>query len=367
MTDQPIIHLSGPILRGPEDVVGEGWIVDGRITYHKPVSIPDQTVSGWVIPGLVDAHCHIGLGHTGPVDRQTALTQGQADLAAGVTLVRDAGAPSDTRWLTDDLRVPDIIRAGQHIARSKRYFRHFAHEVDPEDIAEAATIQAKAGDGWIKIVADWIDRETGDLGQTFDLAHFKAAINAAHQAGARVTAHAFDEGSIEPLVLGGIDGIEHATGMTEATVGLVAAHQVAVVPTLININTFESIVASAQDKYPVYARHMQALYDRRYQTINMAYEAGVPLYAGTDAGSVIGHGRIADELIELTKAGLSNGDALDAGCWAARRWLGYPGLEEGALADLVVVEDDPRRDVSVCLSPHMVLRRGQRVNECKDG
>lgn len=356
------IHLTGPILRSAEDVVGEGWIVDGRITYDRPSGEVDGRIDGWVIPGLVDAHCHIGLGAGGPVSNDAALRQGAADLAAGVTLVRDAGSPSDTNWLRDDLRVPEIVRAGKHIARTRRYFRDFANEVEPEQLAAEATRQAKAGDGWIKLVADWIDRETGDLGQTFAPEQFAAAIAAAHAAGARVTAHAFDEGSIEPLVLGGIDGIEHATGMTEATVGLVAEHQVAVVPTLININTFPEIAESAAQKFPTYSKHMRALWERRYHTINLAYEAGVPLFAGTDAGSAIHHGRIGEELVELTKAGLSHTDALAAGCWKARAWLGYPGLAEGEWADLVVLAEDPRINVAVCQHPTAILRRGQQVS-----
>lgn len=356
-----ITHLRGPILRGVEDVVGEGWVIDGRITYSNPGTPADNTIEGWVIPGLVDAHCHIGLGEQGPVSDEESLAQGQADLKAGVTLVRDAGAPTDTNWLRDDLRVPEIIRAGKHIARTRRYFRDFAAEVEPEYLAQEATRQAKAGDGWIKLVADWIDRETGDLGQTFAPEHVKAAIDAAHKAGARVTAHAFDEGSIEPLVHGGIDGIEHATGMTEATVGLVADHHVAVVPTLININTFEEIVAAAREKFPAYAKHMQALYDRRYHTINMAHEAGVPLFAGTDAGSAIGHGRVVEELIELTKAGLTHTEALAAGCWNARTWLGYPGLEAGEWTDALIVPEDPRTNVAICAHPTAILRRGHLI------
>lgn len=354
----PTFFLTGPVLRGPHDEVREAWIVDGRITYERPSSPIDGRIDGWVIPGLVDAHCHIGLGIDGPVSDDEALAQGQADVAAGVTLVRDAGSPSDTNWLRDDLRVPEIVRAGKHIARTRRYFRDFAAEVEPEQLAEEATRQAKAGDGWIKLVADWIDRETGDLGQTFEPEHFAAVIAAAHAAGARVTAHAFDEGSIEPLVLGGIDGIEHATGMTEKTVGLVAEHKVAVVPTLININTFPEIVESASQKFPTYSKHMQALWERRYHTINLAYEAGVPLFAGTDAGSAIGHGRVAEELVELVKAGLTHTDALAAGCWQARIWLGYPGLEEGEWADLVVLPEDPRVNVAVCAHPTAIYRRG---------
>ena len=63
-----------------------------------------------------------------------------------------------------------------------------------------------------------------------------------------------------------------------------------------------------------------------------AFEAGVRIYAGTDAGSVIRHGRIADEILALHAAGLPMASALDAACWSAREWLGAEGLEEGIVS-----------------------------------
>jgi imidazolonepropionase-like amidohydrolase len=73
-----------------------------------------------------------------------------------------------------------------------------------------------------------------------------------------------------------------------------------------------------------------------------AHAAGVRILAGTDAGSTIRHGRIADEILALHQAGLPMAAALDAACWAARAWLGADGLAEGARADLVVCRKDPR-------------------------
>lgn len=54
-------------------------------------------------------------------------------------------------------------------------------------------------------------------------------------------------------------------------------------------------------------------------------------------------------------------DALSATAWGARAWLGRPGLEEGASADLVVYESDPRADVRVLASPRRVVLRGRIV------
>ncbi|CAA9339730.1 MAG: Xaa-Pro dipeptidase, partial [uncultured Frankineae bacterium] len=90
-----VLHLRGPVLVGPDEVVGEAWVVGGRITYERPAG--DVTaVDGWVVPGLVDAHCHIGLDAAGAVDEQTSERQALADRDAGALLLRDAGSPADT-------------------------------------------------------------------------------------------------------------------------------------------------------------------------------------------------------------------------------------------------------------------------------
>ena len=56
------LHLTGPVLIGPEEVRSEIWVVGGRVSFTPPMSGPVDTISGWVMPGLVDAHCHVGLG-----------------------------------------------------------------------------------------------------------------------------------------------------------------------------------------------------------------------------------------------------------------------------------------------------------------
>jgi imidazolonepropionase-like amidohydrolase len=355
----PVLHLRGPVLVGPDDVVGEAWVVGGRITHERAAG--DVTaVDGWVVPGLVDAHCHIGLDAHGAVDEATSKTQALADRDAGALLLRDAGSPADTRWVDDRLDLPRLVRAGRHIARPKRYLRNFADEVEPEDLVETVRRQAARGDGWVKLVGDWIDRDTGDLAPCWPLEALRAAMAAAHEAGARVTAHCFSEDSLADLVEAGIDCIEHATGLDERTLPLLAERGVAIVPTLINIETFPDIAAAAEGKFLGYAAHMRALHERRHATVGAAHDAGLPIFAGTDAGGSLAHGRIVDEVLELTRAGLSPVEALSAACWSARAWLGRDGLSEGASADLLVLDGDPREDLRVLQSPSAVVLRGVR-------
>jgi imidazolonepropionase-like amidohydrolase len=61
---------------------------------------------------------------------------------------------------------------------------------------------------------------------------------------------------------------------------------------------------------------------------------------------------------ELSRAGLSNAEALSAACWSARAWLRRDGLTEGAQADLVVLDADPREDLRVLQAPRAVVLRG---------
>jgi imidazolonepropionase-like amidohydrolase len=358
----PVLHVKGSVLVGPAQVRPEIWVIGGRITYDAPSSGADvQTVRGWVLPGLVDAHCHIGLDAQGAVDEATAEGQALVDRGAGALLLRDAGSPSDTRWIDDRRDLPRVVRAGRHIARTRRYIRNYAHEIEPEDLATYVRREAQAGDGWVKLVGDWIDRDTGDLSPCWPREALTSAIAAAHEEGARVTAHCFGEQSLRDFAAGGVDCIEHATGLVSDTIDSFAAQGIAIVPTLVNIDTFPSIAAGAQDKYPAYAAHLRDLHSRRYETIAAARDAGLPIYLGTDAGGSLPHGLVAQEAAELVRAGLSAIEALTAATWGARSWLRRPGLDEGASADLVIYQADPREDIGVLAAPEHIVMRGTVV------
>ena len=356
------LHVTGRILLSAEEVIDELWVIDGRISFTPPTTGADwDTVSGWVVPGFVDAHCHVGLGKQGAVDAQTSEAQALADRDAGTLLMRDAGSPADTRWIDERDDLPKIIRAGRHIARTKRYIRNYAHEVEPEQLVSRVRAEARAGDGWVKLVGDWIDRELGDLAPCWPVDVLTEAIAAAHDEGARVTAHCFGEQSLRDFAAAGTDGIEHATGLEDDTIAAFAAQGITIVPTLVNIETFPSIAAPAQEKFPDYHRHMLELHERRFATIAAAHEAGVPVMVGTDAGGSLPHGLVAQEMELLTRAGMTHTEALDAATWGARDWLGRPGIDEGEDADLVVFDSDPREDVRTCATPRSIVLRGATV------
>jgi imidazolonepropionase-like amidohydrolase len=351
------LHVRGSGL--PDEAPIELWIVDGHVSV-EPVADADTVFDGgWIIAGMVDAHCHIGLGPHGAIEIDDAIAQAETERDVGALLLRDCGSPTDTRRLDDRADLPRIIRAGRHLAKPKRYTPGFALELDDESqLPQVVAEQARRGDGWVKLVGDWIDRQIGDLAPLWSDDVLKTAIEVAHDHGARVTAHVFGEDALAGLINAGIDCIEHGTGLTDDTIELMLEHGTALVPTLINIENFPGIADSA-DRYPTYAAHMRDLHAQCYRRMAAARDAGVAVYAGTDAGSMVAHGRIADEVEALKDIGMSPTEALGAASWDARRWLGRPGLEHGASADLLCYTNDPRQGSGVLNRPDLVVLRGE--------
>lgn len=358
------MHLSGVVL--PEGEHRDLYVVDGLITYEKPACASRfETVarSGFVVPGLVDAHCHVGLDADGAVPAETQREQAEADRDAGALLLRDAGSAADTRWIDEETDLPRLIRAGRHIARPKRYLRNYGVEIEPAGLVAAVSEQARRGDGWVKLVGDWIDRGRGDLAPLWPAEVLPPAIEAAHALGARVTAHVFGAEGIPDLLDAGIDCLEHATGLTDDMIARMAENGTALVPTRLQMDNFPSYAEAGEAKFPAYAAHIRSLYAGVDAMTRSAYEAGVPIYAGSDAGGVLSHGLIGQEIRLLSeKSGLSAYDALAGGSWAAREWLGKNAvLSEGAPADLVVYDTNPLDDLSVLMSPVLVMLRGHIV------
>lgn len=355
------LHLRGIFL--PDETERDAWVVDGRLTFSRPAAEAETIASGgWITPGFVDAHCHIGLAPTGHVpDADGQARQALLDRDAGALLIRDAGSPVDNRGIQERDDLPRLVRAGRHIARPKRYIRDLGVEVEPDELVAEVERQAARGDGWVKLAADWIDRDVGDLTPTWPDDALKAAIGRAHELGVRVAAHVFGEDALPGLIAAGIDSIEHGTGLTDDLIAAAKDAGSAVVPTLINIDNFPQIALSGEAKFPRYAAHMRALFATSRERIRSAYEAGVPIYTGTDAGGSLPHGLVRDEVRALVGAGIPQPEVIAQASWRAREWLGLPGLVEGAPADLIVYDTDPRVDLQAVFSPRRTVLKGRVI------
>ncbi|SBN40581.1 Hypothetical protein PFR_JS4_609 [Propionibacterium freudenreichii] len=129
----------------PQGGVRDLWITNGVVA---PGPVPGAVTLAsdcWIMPGLVDAHCHIGLDSHGGTTMDTARAQARTDRDAGTLLIRDAGSPIDTHELDHEADMPRIIRAGRHIARPKRYLRHYGVEIETGQLVDEVTRQARRG------------------------------------------------------------------------------------------------------------------------------------------------------------------------------------------------------------------------------
>ena len=350
------LHVRGVVL--PDGEQRDLWMLDGRLTLEPVPGAETVLDGGWLVPGLVDCHCHVGMKPDGPgAEPDEMVEQARTDRDVGTLLLRDAGAPVDNRFLQSREDLPRLIRAGRHVARPKRYLRDVGVEVEPDGLVAAVEEQARLGDGWVKLVGDWIDRATGDLAPLWPEDVLAEAVGRAHELGVRVAVHTFSEDALPGLVAAGVDTLEHATGLDGPLVDEAARRGIRITPTLINVDSFPMIANSAA-KFPAYAAHMRALHRDARQRVRQAYEAGVRILAGSDAGGSLPHGLIVREIEALHGAGLPAEAALAAGSWGARDYLGLPGLVEGAPADLVAYPADPRQDLAVLRAPARIILRG---------
>ena len=134
--------------------------------------------------------------------------------------------------------------------------------------------------------------------------------------------------------------------------GIAAARGVAIVPTLVNIDNFPEFAEAGAGEVPALRRpHARAARRAATTRSRRACEAGVPVYAGTDAGGSVAHGRLAGEVAELAAPGCRRPPRWTPPAGAPGRGSAGRGLEEGAPADLVVYDRDPRADLGVLAHP----------------
>ena len=356
-----VLHLTGPVLVGPEDVRPQAWVVGGRITYAAPAGDHDvTTVPGWVLPGLVDAHSHIGLGPHGAVDDATAEEQALADRDAGALLLRDAGSPADTRWVQARDDLPRLVRAGRHIARTRRYIRNYAWEVEPEQLVDQVRLEARAGDGWVKLVGDWIDRDAGDLvavlagrrprpggrrGARGGRPGHRALLRRAVAARPRGRRHRLRRARVRPRrrhdrVVRGAGHRDRADAGQHRHLPADRRAGPREVPRLPPAHARPARAALRDDRGGARGRHPGL---RRHGRRGLA--AARPR---RHRGGPPGARRASRRPRRSTPP---------AGVPAP--WLGWPGLEEGEEADLVVYPEDPREDLAVLAAPSLVVLRGR--------
>lgn len=219
--------------------------------------------------------------------------------------------------------------------------------------------------------ADLIKVIVGVGPNIFSPEEMNAIVVEAHRSGRRVAAHAVDDASARIAAEAGVDSIEHAFGVSDEVLKLMASKKVFMVPT-------DGIVDSyihRTDLSPEVRRQTEAVIKKYVIASNTnrlqgAMKFGVPIAAGSDYYYVGPPGKTRGQttkwmLHAYANEGMAPMDVIRAATINAARLLGWQdrvgSIEAGKLADLIAVEGDPSKDIAALDQVQFVMKGGEIV------
>lgn len=383
------------VLKEMSVIVEGNKIVDVQKGYI-PALAGDKTLdlkAKTVMPGLIDMHVHME-SETNPNNYLNGFTWNPADFAfqsvvfaertlmAGFTSVRDLGGSGANISLRNAInkewvKGPRIYTAGKSIATTgghadptNNYRKDLMGDPGPregvvngvEDCAKAVRQRYKEGSDLIKITATGgvLSMAKDGSGAQFTEEEVRAIVATARDYGFKVAAHAHGAEGMKRAVLGGVNSIEHGTYMSEEVMGLMKQKGTYLVPTII-AGKSSADSAKKPGYYPEIVRAKALVVGNFIQaTFAKAYKAGVKIAFGTDAG-VYAHGKNWMEFVYMTEAGMPILEAIRSATLNASDLLGDERLgiiEKDKLADIVAVDGDPVKDVTVMGKVKFVMKNG---------
>jgi imidazolonepropionase-like amidohydrolase len=351
------LHVSGAVL--PDGSERDLFILDHHFTFDPADDATTILEHGYLIPGLVDVHSHLPFNSPAPAGAswdEAARASAKLELDAGVLALRDPGGPTPVGFGPAN-GLPRTFTAGRFLAAAGHMFpEHGQIDLTDEILPDAAEEQWRASGGWVKVIGDFPLPGTG-----FDLAFQPEALaevaRRVHGIGGRVAIHAIAAETIEAAIEAGFDSIEHGLMLRPDQAERMASRGIALTPTLISTPAWLPSFLQHLDAPEEVVRSTADAVGRHAATVRGAWEAGVTVLAGTDAG-VVAHGLVHREVGLLSDAGIPVEDALAAGSWRAREFLGLPAIVEGAPADLVAFDRNPLEDPSVLSRPILIVLDG---------
>lgn len=362
------------------------------------------------MPGLIDAHTHVvhsgdpdedwRLGAVKELPATTALKAAKnalRHLEMGVTTIRDLGARD---WVDIALRDaidagwqqgPRMLVAGHGITATGGHMdaRKFvrpgiptealgtlgAVANSPDEARAAAWEQLMRGADVLKLnatLSEYVRASGAQCSPELTFEAMKAVCDVAHGANRKVAAHCHGGPGVQAALDAGVDTFEHGRFLSEELLEQMAAKNVFLVPTL----SPEARVVDADDppKDPATRRWYEMATETMYTSVERAYKHGVRVVAGSDAGMpYVYHGGVSFEIAQLARAGLSTQDVLASATRVAAQALGLGEsvgqLRVGFAADVLILEGDPEKDVTVLQDKEAivaVIQQGRVVYDRAD-
>jgi len=352
-----------------------------------------------LLPGLIDAHSHLGIVDVGEGDRtapaviaaQIFANCGLA-LDGGFTTVRDVGGIDGGVASTVALglvRGPEILPSGPLLSQKGGHADHSSPWVDhphahgvpglvqggitcdgPDEVRRAARIVLLRGATQVKVcisggVASYTDKITDTQ---FSVEELRAAVEEAKARDTYVTAHAHHARAILNGLEAGVECFEHGTYLDESTAAKMAAAGAILVPTLAVTRLFIT-EAEAWGIPDDFLPRMAGIEEAMAASMKLARDAGVTIGSGSD---ILGPGQNRRGLELTMKAELLGPmEAIVSATATNSKVLRRPDLgtvEAGKKADLIAVSGDPLTDPDLFDDPArvvLVIKNGQVVKDLR--
>jgi len=388
---------------GPHTILIEGnQITAVKKGHQNPSNSQDILIdlkSKTIYPGFIDMHVHIE-GEYSP-DRYLKVFQNNPEdvaydaaaiarrtLMAGFTAVRDMGGTGVNIALRNAINNgkitgPRIFTAGKaigttggHADPTNGFRKDMVGDPGPkegvinsvDDAKKAVRQRYKNGADWIKITATGGVLSVAKSGQNpqFTEEELAAITQTAADYGFKVAAHAHGDEGMYRAVANGVKTIEHGTLMEVRTMELMKAKQAYLVAT-ISAGKFVAKQALIPGAYPeIIVPKALAIGAQIQETFKKAYEFGVPIAFGTDAG-VYPHGDNANEFIYMNEAGMPIEEALHLATYVNAALLDMGNqlgqIKAGFLADIIATDQKADEEITTLTQVSFVMKNGEVIKQ----
>jgi imidazolonepropionase-like amidohydrolase len=346
-----------------------------RPVANEVIDVGGQTL----LPGIIDSHVHFSLnGEADPTvsfvrDNDFTIAymserNAYQTLLAGVTTARDLGSPKD---ISIHLRNavnkgivpgPRILSSGKCICMTGGHGWNMGREADGEaEVRKAVREQMRAGADVIKLMSTGGVMTPGvEAGAPqFTFQELKAGVEEAHKGGRKVSSHVQGAVGLRNALRAGIDSIEHGISIDAETIAMFLQNNAYLVPTLgAPHNILKNGLAAGIPAFVI--EKTEKVAGEHFKSARKAYEAGVVIAMGTDAGTPFNlHGTNMKELELLCGIGMSPMEAIISATTTAACLLGLESeigaVEVGKLADLIVIQGNPLDDITILQKQELIL------------
>lgn len=382
------------------DIIENGMIVveDTKISYvgeknEKYPLAPDAVTYNcedyYVMPGMIESHSHLaGYGSGDTLDWVTrntvekvcqAVYDLNALLQAGFTSVRDmAGLGCSLKKAMNKglIHGPRIMSSNAAISQTSGHSdvwtdlpASLVQELEPshaladgiEQCRWQARNQFRQGADFIKIMTTGGIMDTASNPELAHYSHDEIAVivEEAERMGTYVATHAESDAGVYNAVKAGVKSIEHGYMTTEKTIELMLENECIQIPTL---SAMTVLMEKVDTMKPHIQQKIRQVVPKTYESVARAHEAGVPMAVGADFLSIPGageYGTNGQELYELVKIGFTPMEAIMACTRNGAKLMMMEdeigSLEEGKLADMIVVRSNPLKDIRCLGNPEEIL------------